>query len=452
MRKKVNQVLIVYERQQRELENSLLLQTALKDIGVDCKVTQFYQPGGFNFFGFSSPKVIVVPHLYNSKSYYRILSRFGHASYIINMQYEQVLSTKWEKLGAHTPKGDAKKGIHVCWGQATASRLLDNGVSQENIKNLIPLHFDLLRPSFRNKNIKSDIGSDFYIDDKKHWALFVSSFTYADISDNRLKMNEEAAGVSLSDFPPIHTKSRNEILSWFRIALLGDKKRVFIYRPHPDELSLEPVLNLEREFDNFFVIRELPVKDWIASADSIYTWYSTSVVEAHFMDKSYCILRPFDLPDTFDSVLLKRGRFINTLDDFLSIYSKGGGMGKAIDDEYMNDYYQVDSSRLASVEMAEFVDSLIKGNTSIPKVTFSYNKLYFFSKLKSLLVLLVFVLYRFLSFIGFKRFNKKSFLGLILTEMDNQLCSKEELLVQGERVKEVYSKGISRSGINNVRI
>lgn len=412
-------VLIVYERKQRELDNSVLLKIELEQRGLSCEIVQFYEADKFNLLNRYSPKVIVVPHLYNTESYYRTLARFGHASHIVNMQYEQVLSKKWEDLGAHTPKGDARKGIHICWGSNVAERLLSSGVSEENIEIISPLHLDLLRSSFLEVGIKNSLGSRFDIDSSKHWTVFLSSFTYADIDDNRLNMNESAAGIALSEFPIIHSRSRNEILNWFRSALELNSETILIYRPHPDELSLDVVNLLEVEFDNFFVIRDLPVKDWIQASDSIYTWYSTSIVEAHFMGKPYSILRPFDLPDDFDSVLLKNGSFLKKKDDFLSEYLDGGPKSTAIDDVFMKKYYSVDS-RYAKDLLADVICNLMsrEGSSNI-----NITSLYIISFFKSLAIIPVYLLSKILSK---NIFGNRSLYGLIFTEIKNQILGLDE--------------------------
>lgn len=421
-------VVIVYERKQRELENSVLLQIELEKRGLSCEIVQFYEASKFNLFNMKPPKVIVVPHLYNTKSLYRTLARFGHAKHIINMQYEQVLSKKWEDLGAHTPKGEACKGVHICWGQNVADRLTKAGVPDENVKIIAPLHLDLLRPEFLEPRMKQKLSEKFNLNVDVRWALFISSFTYADISPNRLKMNEDAAGTSLADFPTIHTQSRNEILNWLRGVLEKDKQTILIYRPHPDELSLDSVYKLQKEFDNFIVIRDRAVKDWINAADVLYTWYSTSIVEAHFMDKPYSILRPYKLPDSFDSVLLKHGRFIQTQKDFESDYLNPYALKtKTIDDRYMDLYYKVDPLKPSKSLLADFILNLAKAQKkeSLIHTIGVYN---FKAKTFSTLVVFIYILNSIRRIFMGPTHNGGNLLFQLFAEMDSQIASKNEKL------------------------
>ena len=338
------------------------------------------------------------------------------------MQYEQVLSKKWEDLGAHTPKGEACKGVHICWGENVADRLEKASVPNENIKIIAPLHLDLLRPEFLESGMKQKLAESFNLNANKRWALFKSSFTYADIDPNRLKMNENAAGISLADFPVIHTQSRNEILNWLKSALEKDKQTILIYRPHPDELSLDSVYKLQEEFDNFIVIRDRGVKDWINASDVLYTWYSTSIVEAHFMDKPYSILRPYELPDSFDSVLLKNGRFIQSQKDFESDYlSAHVSKDKAIDGYYMNLYYKVDLSKPSKDILSDYIANIESVNVPIRFSLLS--KKYFLAKLKSISIIPI---YFYTKVFKSNVFSRKSLLGLLITEIKNQVTDDVE--------------------------
>jgi surface carbohydrate biosynthesis protein len=304
--------LIVYERKNRELENAILLKLELERRGYSCDIAQYYDASMFDVFNRNPPKVVLTPHLYETSNVIRTLSRFGRANHIVNLQYEQVLSEKWERLGHHNPKGEATKAFHICWGSKTAERLLNAGIPEDNIKVLGALQLDLLRKEYRRTthDAKVDLSVKYNLPQQSQWKLFLSSFTYADIDEDRLKMNESVAGTKLSSFVDIHTKSRDEILDWFDKVLQQDRESIFIYRPHPDELSLDKVVELSKKYHNFRIINEGAAKIWIEGSDHILSWYSTTVVESHALDKSYSILRPFELPGDFDSVLLKNGSFV----------------------------------------------------------------------------------------------------------------------------------------------
>ena len=436
--------IIIYERKQRELENDILLKIELEKRGYTCEVVQYYEGDYFNIFNINPPKVILVPHLYGNANLYRTFSRFGRANHIVNLQYEQVLSTKWEKLGHHDPKEEAKKAMHICWGEKTKERLVKAGVSSQNLKVLGAPHLDLLRKEYRKPpmDLKQHFSKKYNIDFSKRWILFLSSFTYANISDSRLTMNEASAGIKLSDFREIHTNSRNEILDWFSKILEHDTKNIFIYRPHPDELMLDPVVKLEKKFPNFKIIRDQPVKQWINASDVIYSWYSTSVVEAHFLDKPYAILRPLVLPDSFDSVLLKHADFITSYDLFKKDYFKEDKNRKtAIDDYHINQYYQIDTQNPSFVNYVNFLETLYKAKKQEFSLTIP-NKI--LAKLKTISAKLVYQLYQYQNIDLSKYRNnsqiKRNFFIEWFIEMDNQIVSSDEKKEIENRLQNILNK------------
>ena len=379
-------ILIVYERKNRELENCILLKRHFEKAGYNCTISQFYDGANFNIFNRVRYDCIFVPHLYNSAEVLRTIARFGHCTNIINLQYEQVLSAKWESLGHHTPSGYAQYYDHICWGPSTTNRLRLAGIDESKLHTVGALQLDLLRKEYRlGHKLKKEICTIYDLEFDKPWILFLSSFTYADITPNRLKMNEEVAGTSLSSFVDIHTASRNKILSWFENALESTPEKIFIYRPHPDELELRVVKELEKKYSNFHILSEGSAKLWIEASDQILSWYSTTVVESHFLEKPYSILRPLPLPSDFDSVLLSKGNFVTSQAEFSKTISKGVDFGTfALTDEDVSDYYLVDEVPTFA-KILKIVEKSINRNK---EPSFGFLEL-FSHRSKSLLVILL---------------------------------------------------------------
>lgn len=435
--------IIVYERKQRELDNSILLKIELEKRGHECAVYQYYEADKFTKRSSlkSTPKVVLVPYLYNTKNISRTFSRFGRADKIVNLQYEQVLSKKWEDLGHHNPKNEAKKGVHICWGEKTKERLLKAKLAFQNIEVLGAIQCDMLRPEYREnkKNLKKRISEHFNIDQNKKWNVFLSSFTYADISEERLSMNEKVADTSLKDFKKIHTESRDELISWFDKILLKIPNELFIYRPHPDELYLEKVEDLKKKYKNFLVIRDFAVKEWIITADKLYTWYSTSVVEAHFLDIPYSILRPKKLPETFDSVLLKYGYFITTYSDFeKDFFKKEELREKSIPDKYINYYYNVDINRASFKKYADYLEKILKDEPQKFEISKSLEiRCEIISNILKI-IYKIFLYYR--KKYGLSNKSNNFFMKWFV-EWDNQIASEEEK----EKIEEKFKKILLKS-------
>jgi surface carbohydrate biosynthesis protein len=441
--------LIVYERKNRELENALLLKLELERRGYKCEVCQYYEGSGFDVFELGRPKIVLVPHLYDTKSVIRNLSRFGAVSHLVNLQYEQVLSDKWERLGHHNPKGEAVKGIHVCWGEKTARRLIGAGVPEQNVKVLGALQLDLLRPEYRRAKslIRDELCQKFDLDVTKRWTLFLSSFTYADIAEERLRMNEAVAKVSLESFVGLHTNSRNEILKWLESVLLKDLDNYIIYRPHPDELSLDKVLELERKYPNFRVINDRSAKIWIESSDNVYSWYSTTVVESHFLGRPYSILRPFELPDDFDSVLLKRASFVESYEGFEVDYFKDDSDRVfPIDENFITQYYKVDGHLPSFVAFCDFLEELsISGSVQTYDVGFRKG---FLARCNSVAVFMAYSLSRVLC-LDLERYRTRSCNNFVIRwfiEMENQIASRDERALIEKSLLSIIGGDESSSG------
>lgn len=435
--------IIIYERKQRELENAILLKIELEKRGYTCDIFQYYEGYKYNIFNINPPKVILVPNMYGSPNVYRTFSRYGKANHLVNLQYEQVLSEKWEKLGQHIPKNEARKAIHICWSNKIKDRLEDGGVPVDNLKVLGALHLDLLRKEYRRSStdLKNQLGNMFDLDITKKWTLILSNFSYANMDDYRLKLNEANANTNLESLREIHTDSRNKILDWFKKILEKDKNDLIIYRPHPDELNLNPVLELEKMYKNFRLIRYSTSKDWIESSDNIYSWYSTSVIEAHFLEKPYSILRPITLPSEYDSVILKHAKFITEYNKFEEDYFKDDAIrGAAVDNYYVNQYYQVDKIDPAYKIYCDFLEKTYTAKKQHYNLNIK-NKI--IAKLKSISVIFVYFLYK-ISKIDLDKYRKenlkRNFFIEWFIEMDNQIASTDEKKEIEKRLKDIVNK------------
>lgn len=429
-------ILIVYERKNREFENSVLLKVLLENLGHKCNIAQYYEAEKFNFWGKIHYDIIFVPSLYNSDAVKRTVARFGKPNRIINMQYEQVLSGKWEKFGHHNPKGLAKGYEHICWGNRTLERLSHAGVPKDNLHVTGAIQLDLLNERFLEpQNTRSTLSEQHGLPNDRKWKLFLSSFTYADITDARLKMNENIAGTKLSSFKDIHTKSRNSLISWFEEVLNYDLDSVFIYRPHPDEQNLEPIMKLAEKYDNFVILNENSAKVWIEASDTIFSWYSTTVAECHYMNKPYAILRPHQLPDDFDVVMLKSGNFIQSKNAFVEFYM-GQQNQKALTDEALLYYYANGSSRLA---VDKIIDVLHTSPRPDAKVI-SFTRASLLSHIvKSLVVV----------FVNKTLVHKSSLLEKWLTKLSFFANWKKE--IEGESVSEKEKTRIFDSVVTKLR-
>lgn len=421
-------ILIVYERKNREYESCVILKEYLTCRGCDVTITQFLESKNFNFFLRKKYDAILVSSLYTTDSLNRILVRFGRPLAVVNLQLEQVLSNKWETHGFHNPSNDAKKGVHICWGPRTKNRLMQAGVPDENCPVTGAIQLDFLRPELcqTQEEMRSAVSSQYNLPIDETWTLFLSSFTYADISDQRLLMNENIVGTNLESFRKTHTKARDGIIQWFEKILLEDTKTVFVYRPHPDELNLEKVQDLAKRFDNFHIISSDAAKTWIIACDRLYTWYSTTIVEAQFLDRSCLILRPTELDENFESVLFEAGKFVTTYEEFQLAHFAGSSTRQfSIPEDHIWQYY-LNTEYPAFFNIANIIfDAIARQPLKKHKVTLSqYLKNY--SKMIVIHILNIVLKSRIISIKSKNLGFNQNFLHRWLIEMDNQFVSSEE--------------------------
>lgn len=416
-------ILIVYERKNRELESAIYLKSYLEDYDYNVDISHFYDIKYQNIFRDNTYDILFVPHLYNDGDVFRNIAKFGKCKTIINMQYEQVLSLKWETLGHHNPNGIARNYYHLCWGNETKERLYRSGVPKDKLLLTGAIQLDLMDTNKKNQyKTKLKLSKDYHLENKKKWTLFLSSFTFANIDPDRLILNEKAAGTNLSSFVDIHTSSRDAILIWFENLLSSRKDEIFIYRPHPDELSLKSVEMLADRHNNFKIISELSSKVWIEASENILSWYSTTTVESHALGKSYAILRPIELSDDFDSVLLRHASFIKNYND-LEIFFEGSDHN-SIPDHYVRDYYDnIGLNYLSAEKILLFLKSFnVQEYHEIKK------SLLLKYKLKSIITSVIYIIskYRKKSIILDKILSKSKFLNDWYKEINNQTYSETE--------------------------
>jgi len=431
--------IIVYERLNREYQNAVLLKVELERRGYSCLITQYYQAENFFKTYLGENHIILVPNMYIGKNIYRTVSRFGKPKCIVNLQYEQVLSEKWEKLGHHNPRGDAKYCQHICWGKKTENRLIESGVPSANVHTLGAIQLDLLRQEFREpRDVLRNRACKRYgfpVDGKV--SLFLSSFTYADITPSRLLMNENAAGVKLDSFVDIHTKSRCEVVDWLEKYLNDFPDTKLIYRPHPDELSLDIVKDLENRYENFVICSEGAAKEWIEISDFVISWYSTTVVETHLLDIPYVILRPFTLPQDFDSVLLKKGMFVKSYSELKKINSEvySGANVKSLKDQDIFDYYEISDNKPAYIRYADFLVDL---KCSHSEFLFDYSLPKLLSaRVNTFFVSIVYLLYKIMTTLFGSNFykNKKGWFYSWMNEFNNQIRTEDYEIISTEYIK-----------------
>ncbi len=317
--------LFIYEIKNRELENICLLKYELERRGYSVAIVETWYETQYDIPLYNA-KVVIVFSAYRDESVYMAANYVTKLHRLVNMQWEQLFTISDETADENNHyyiKGLAKQAVHISWGQFNYDRLVNMyGIRPKNVALTGHITMDFFKPRFKGyyKNRKQ-IATEFCFDESRKVYLFVSSFSYVDIPDNELDNDVYTKlGYSPHEKKKIAIKSQREILEWIDEALIANENIVFIYRPHPAEIGNKRLEDLAKKHDNFKVIRDYSIKQWISIADKIYTWYSTSVAEIYAGGKTFDVLRPIELPREMEMRIFEGCEFITDKQTFLDSF------------------------------------------------------------------------------------------------------------------------------------
>jgi len=358
-------LLINYEHKVREIESLCLIKIEMEKRGFSVEFNCTYDEDRVRFKYFKKAKVVVSSTLYNDACLFEFVYRIsGFCKKVVNLQWEQSLTNFDEsnKDFYQNPVGFAKEAVHLCWGEASKNRLLKHGVPNDRAIVVGPIQMDLLNPIFLNYyDKKKGIANKFNLDDSKEWILFISSFTYTNMTKETYQEELKCYGERLNDFKELSTISKNEILKWLEDVLKLYPNKIFIYRPHPSEKSDERLIKLLELYDNFKVISELSVKQWIKTSEKIFTWYSTSAAEVYFSGKNCQILRPFAIPFDWEVTIYNQSKNITKFNDF--VFSIDNTIEEfPLDLNVLNSYYNINTAVTTTNRICDILEEMILTN------------------------------------------------------------------------------------------
>jgi len=384
--------LFVYEHKARELESVCLLKAVLELRGYSCEIIQLHNFSfkTLNFRYFNKPKVIIVFALYNNKSFVgHVIDFVGYSKKVVNLQWEQIISDKYIKLGLHNPKGLAALATHICWGENSFKRLINNGVKNAVITGAI--HLDFLRNDFRDfYKTREELCEEFNIDGTKKIILYISSFTFATMSATEKLSTEKLLGGCCDDIVSLAKESRMTTLSIFEKLLQSDRGKdiCIIYRPHPGENIDDRLSNMSNKYQNFRTIGSYSIKQWILSADEIITWFSTSIAEVYYAGKSCHVLRPYPISETIDVTAFKGVKSIGTYEEVYSLIKHDSNQEFPISPDVLKDYYDFSINVPSYKRIINLLTEVYKTDKYDINYLSQKNK-YFFNVIKKMIKLII---------------------------------------------------------------
>lgn len=354
--------LIVYEHKVREIESICLLKAELERRNYVVDIIQVNSTKTLKYLWWKKPRVIIVYALYGDiELRYHVYRICGKIRKIVNLQWEQIMSNRNIEEGFSVPKGDAAKALHICWGRERMEQL-----KMKNVDNVVvtgAAQMDFLRGSLKQYyDSREACFRRFHIPEDKKVLLYISSFSYASIiegSEQYRHVVEFFGEQTVKQNCDIHRTAKEKTLQWFA-DILQEKSDIFIiYRPHPSERSDIALINMEERYENFRVISDYSVKQWILITDKVYTMYSTSIAEAFFARKLCLIIRPVPIPEDIDACIYCGADYITSYEDFVASLDIYDFDSFPIDRHKFNSYYE---DTIAYINICNVLESVLKDN------------------------------------------------------------------------------------------
>lgn len=437
--------LFVYEVKNRELENICLLKVELENRGYTVKLVETWYKELF-YSEKIDARVVVVFALYND-SQISFVSKFtNQIKKIVNLQWEQVFSVADEENfnTLYNIKDSAKKAIHIAWGDFNHNRLVKhNGVANDNVPICGQVALDFYKPLLKGYYLsKNELCSKYSLDSNKKIHLFISSFSWCELPDSDLKQEVyQELAYNPFEFKRVSRESQRIVLDWYEKAASTFENIEFIYRPHPAEIENERLKQLQIKYNNFHVINQESIKQWIIISDDIATWYSTSIAEIYTANKTCAVLRPIEIPMQMDIRYYLNCDSIRSFDEFDKFVSGLSEKIFPIKDEILLEYYQIDQHGYSFKSISDVLED-VYGND---KYSYDYELVY--TKQNSIKRLIlnhlpkfisemrqkaIFVYYRFLIKLAHKNIldvNNKKIEHLLYTEkmINNNYSTDEEI-------------------------
>ena len=354
--------LINYEHKAREFDGICLIKAELVRRGYTVEFSCTYDEDRIRFVQRKDAKVVLTSALYNDACLYGfVYSIAGFCRKIVNLQWEQSLTNQDESdpLFYQNPKEYAIEALHLCWGNEPRNRLLRAGVSADRAVVVGPVQMDTLRPEFNDFFLnKEELAHQFDLNAAKDWVLFISSFTFVNMTDEEYNAELKCMGDRLNDFRQLSIISKQKIINWLELAIKQYPDKFFIYRPHPSENGDEALLEIAEKYRNFRIIKDCSVKQWIKCSDKILTWYSTSAAEVFYSGKNCSILRPVEIPYDWEVSIYRNAYLISNVEHFLEDIVKSG-TSFPLDADLIDSYYQVQETKPTFMRICDVLEHVL---------------------------------------------------------------------------------------------
>lgn len=367
MKKEIQEIdfLIIYEHKVRELENMCLVKYELERRGYTVLIKHIEDEEALE-----AVKPIYHAHVVMTMACYQNASLEWHTKdfvsfdKVIDMQWENIVYPKDERAGVFKNyTGIGREVVRVSWGEANRKRLLEAAhMDPKNIKVVGHIGMDFLRDELKGYYLdRKTLFQEYGLPTDKKVLLFASPFYADNLSEEYIAGMCEKHGGDWRDYYAFMMRSERTILEWMERLCRERTDILVIYRPHPGHIG-EHMSEVERRCENFKVISEKSVKQWIIVSDIVYTGNSSTIVEAYFAKRMCYLLFPYEVTEGFELKLISQGKKITDYETFAGTVDEKEPVFP-IERSTINEIYLVDENEPSYKKLADMAEEVYKDSS-----------------------------------------------------------------------------------------
>ena len=248
------------------------------------------------------PRIVILPHCYKSTFFPQAVFLNWRKAVYVSLNWEQILYEGNRKV--KTPQDDFGKDfvIHQAWGETFAQYLQDNQIPRTRIFiNGNPVYKLFDEPYSHFFKSRRELASEYGLDPKKRWVFFPENYAWAFYPDGYLKsmIDLGATREQVQEMVGFCRRSLREVVKWCTSAV-READVELILRPRPatrlDSFKAAVQEIVDPIPDRFHVTKSESTREWIMASDTIFSSYSTSLIEAAIARKGAYIVEPYPIP------------------------------------------------------------------------------------------------------------------------------------------------------------
>jgi len=342
---KLIDVLFFVEHVDREMQGTKEIKKWLEE---NCGLSVHIASIGFGLFQSwkrFTPKVLCLPYCKSKKSVMvRLFKTRNPQTIVINLNYEQLLSSVTEKYKRPQDQFAKDELVHFTWGEHFKNYLISNGVKKENIHVVgkPEIQFLLNLKKSTGDNFRTDIANKEGLNVTKTWIFIPINDGPAFRSQQFIEALVKKGGANLDDLVMAKEstlKQINILFEWIsRLSVTNNLE--FVYRPHPgvDITNYTPLLEKYKLNNNnaFHLTRSFTIKEWLCSSQICISNISTTMVDAQIVGMDTYIFMPSLLADKRRADWLQAFTPINSYNDFVDCLSCSSNAETHYDNYYID--------------------------------------------------------------------------------------------------------------------